>query len=91
MLRVLSLVYPFKSLVLFFVPQAIITRLPQLCMEEETMVIMDLRMGTMVVITDRDMGTMAVIMVLGMGTMGATVVDTAVAIMLAIMADIGDS
>jgi len=108
MLRVLSLVYPFKSLVLFSVPQAIITRLPQLCMEE-AMVIMDLRMGIMMAITDQDMGTMAVIMVLGMGTMGATttvdimvgtigvdimgatMVDTAVAIMPATMADIGDS
>ena len=64
MLRVLSLVYPFKSLVLFSVPQAMLTRLPQLSMEE-----------AMIIMVDRDMSTMAVIMDLGMGTMGATMVD----------------
>ena len=61
MLRVLSLVYPFKSLVLFSVPQAMLTRLPQLSMEE-AMVIMDLRMmGIMVAIMDLRMDTMVAI------------------------------
>ena len=41
-----------------------LTRLPQLSMEE-----------AMIIMVDRDMSTMAVIMDLGMGTMGATMVD----------------
>ena len=92
MLRVLSLVYPFKSLVPYFIPQATITRLPQLCMEE-AMVIMDLRMGIMVAIMDRDMGTMGATMVdIMVGTIG---VDIMVDIMDITMGDtitgIGDS
>ena len=80
MLRVLSLVYPFKSLVLFSVPQAMLTRLPQLSMEE-----------AMIIMVDRDMSTMAVIMDLGMGTMGATMVDIMVGtIGVDIMVDIMD-
>ena len=35
------------SLSLFFIPQAIITRLPQLFMEEAMIIMGDLRMGTM--------------------------------------------
>ena len=83
MLRVLFLVYPFKSLVLYFIPQAIITRLPQLFMEEAMIIMGDLRMGTMV-------ATIGDIMV-------DTVVDTmaetmAVSTMVEIMAvGIGDS
>jgi len=96
MLRVLSLVYPFKSLVPYFIPQATITRLPQLCMEE-AMVIMDLRMGIMVAIMDRDMGTMGATMVdIMVGTIGVDImVDTVVDIMDITMGDtitgIGDS
>ena len=80
----------------YFIPQATITRLPQLCMEE-AMVIMDLRMGIMVAIMDRDMGTMGATMVdIMVGTIGVDImVDTVVDIMDITMGDtitgIGDS
>ena len=90
MLRVLSLVYPFKSLILFFVLQAIMTQLPQLCMGEAMIIVADLGMGTMVIIMDQIMGTMAAIIDLGMGIMAATMVDTVGDTMEEIMAaDIG--